>query len=224
MTTMDESTPDEARKEELAEQAADRIKKGQHWVDWMLLGDGLMVGRNKAMFAAGTNQPKGKGYAKHFSAWLKARPWADLDNPTRRDLFWCVEHRSEIEVWRETLAQNERIRLNHPSAMKRRYEAKHQVPVERDAGDGAHAPKEGRYQKLEREYEALATEHSALKERLDRSGGGSLFDLHRDTAADIADTILRHVKLARTRGIRDALTKVIKREEDSFRKQSKQAG
>jgi hypothetical protein len=64
---------------------------------------------------------------------MSTRPWAlELDKPTRAHLFWCVDHRSEIEAWREILAQNERARLiNHPTAMKRRYETAH-ATQERD--------------------------------------------------------------------------------------------
>jgi hypothetical protein len=120
----DDATASDMRKEELAAQAADRIKSGQHFVDWMMVGDGLQVGRNYAMRKAGTNVPKGRGYITAFGVWMDTRPWArELDNPTRNDLFWCVEHRSEIEAWRETLEQNERARINHPTVMKRRYEA-----------------------------------------------------------------------------------------------------
>jgi hypothetical protein len=220
---MSEQTDDDVRKEELAADAAERIKRGQHWNDWMLIADGLMVGRRKAMFAAGTNAPKGKGYGKAMKTWMDERPWArDLDNPTRNDLFWCVEHRSEIEIWRDTLAQNERARLNHPSAMKRRYEASHKS---KDDGDkpprrSPTAMKDARIEALEEELATLKKENVALKSH----GQGSLFDLHKDTAADIAETTFRHVGLGRTRGIRDALTKLVKREEDALRKTSKPAG
>jgi hypothetical protein len=218
---MTELTDDETRKEELAAEAAHRIKSGQHWTDWMMVGDGLMVGRHKAMYAAGTNAPKGKGYAKAFSRWMSTRPWAlDLDNPTRNDLFWCVDRRSEIEAWRDTLAQNERARINHPSSMKRRFEATHKIKTD---GDDDRPVTATRYQKLEREFEQVATERDQLKKRLD-SSDGSLFDLRKDKASDIAEITFQHLGLARTRGIRDALTKLLKREEDALRKQSKQAG
>jgi hypothetical protein len=52
----------------------------------------------------------------------------------------------------------------------------------------------------------------------------SLFDLNRDTAANIAKTIRGHVGLSRTRTIRDALIKLVKEEEAALRKTPKQAG
>jgi hypothetical protein len=123
---VEQTTESEERKGKDAAEAAERIKRGQHWLDWMYIAEGLEVGRLKAMRRAGTNRPIGSGYNKAFGEWLDPRPWArDLDKPTRTHLFWCVDHRNEIERWRETLARNERARLNHPTAMKRRYEATH---------------------------------------------------------------------------------------------------
>src|SRR6516225_347371 len=122
------ATETEERKEKQAAEAAERIKRGQHWLDWMYIAEGLEVGRTRAMRRAGINRPYGSGYNRAFGEWMNEHPWArDLDKPTRNHLFWCIDHRNDIEAWRETLAQNERLRLNHPTAMKRRYEATHRV-------------------------------------------------------------------------------------------------
>jgi hypothetical protein len=51
-----------------------------------------------------------------------------------------------------------------------------------------------------------------------------MVDLNRDTAVDIAKVIRGNVGLARARGIRDALTKLVQAEEAALRKTSKQAG
>jgi hypothetical protein len=94
----------EDRKEQEAAEAAERIKKGQHWLDWMRIAEGLEVGRMKAMRRAGTNAPTGSAYNKAFGQWLDERPWArELDKPTRNHLFWCADRRNDIEAWRETL-------------------------------------------------------------------------------------------------------------------------
>ena len=69
---------------------------------------------------------------------MSTRAWAkDLDNPTRAHLFWCLEWRNDIDQWRETLAANERAKLNHPTAMKRRYEAAHPEPRDAEPERGA---------------------------------------------------------------------------------------
>ena len=188
---VEQTTESEERKEKDAAEAAERIKRGQHWLDWMYIAEGLEVGRLKAMRRAGTNRPIGSGYNKAFGEWLNPRPWArDLDKPTRTHLFWCVDHRNEIERWRETLAQNERARLNHPTAMKRRYEATHK-PDEA----GTRGANETRAQKLEREIERLSSELEAWRKRA--MVEGSLFDLKKDTPKDIATTIAGNVSLPR---------------------------
>jgi hypothetical protein len=54
---------------------------------------------------------------------------------------------------------------------------------------------------------------------------GGLFDIEKDSAANIAKTIRGHVGLARVRGIGEACLKLAKEEEAALRKKSsKQAG
>jgi hypothetical protein len=136
---MDDDTKDrrDAEIEARAAAAFTRIRDGNHWADWMFLADGLMLGRRGAMDKARTQEPKGKGYILAFSRWMETRPWArDLDSPTRNDLFWCAEHRSEIEAWRDELPAEERAKKNHPTHMKRSYLAAHK-PEKTDKPDEA---------------------------------------------------------------------------------------
>jgi|HubBroStandDraft_6_1064221.scaffolds.fasta_scaffold376371_2 hypothetical protein len=107
--------------------------------------------------------------------------------------------------------------------MKRRYEANHKI---KDGDDkpprlSPIATLKARLQEAEDQLATAKKEIAGLKLR---STDGSLFDLHKDTAGDIAETAFRHVGLARTRGLRDALTQVIKREEAALRRQPKPAG
>jgi hypothetical protein len=193
----------EERAERNAAEAAERIKRGQHWLNWIAVAEGLEVGRIKAMRRAGANRPVGSVYNKAFGLWLNEHKWArDLDKPTRSHLFWCLDHRNDIERWRETLAQNERARLNHPTAMKRRYEATHRP-------DESGAKGETRAQKLEREIERLSTELEAWRKRAEAEG--SLFDLRKDTATDIAATIAKHVTFYKLTAIQKALAEEIRR-------------
>ena len=199
---MENETDSEARKEALAEEAGERIKSGSHWRDWMFLADGFAVGQAKAMRAAGTNRPYGKAFTRAMGDWLKARPWANgYDKGTRSNLLWCADHRNEIEAWRESLAQNERDKLNHPTALKRRYDAAHKV------ADANEAPKKetGR-EALVRENEDLWTKIKKLEHRLE-SGDGSLFDLRRDSIEEIVNTIAGTVPLGRFESLKNAMVK-----------------
>jgi hypothetical protein len=143
----DEMTDDrERRNTEIEARAAaayehlfdeDKRSRRNDWAQWMFIADGLMLGRNDAMKRANAQEPKGKGYAQTFSRWMATRHWArDLDPPTRNDLFWCAERRSEVEAWRDDLEPQERAKKNHPTHMKRAYLKAHQPPkVEEEEGE-----------------------------------------------------------------------------------------
>ena len=75
--SMDRAAESEARKERLAGEAMARIKGGAHWEDWMLIGDWLAVGQQRAMRDSGVNTPFGKGFTRAFGIWLKAHPNMD---------------------------------------------------------------------------------------------------------------------------------------------------
>lgn len=200
---VDKATESEERKEKLAEEADARIKSGAHWKDWMYIADGLAVGQAKAMRAAGTNRPYGKAFTREMGLWLKDRSWANrYDKGTRSNLLWCVDHRSEIEDWRETLAQNVRDKMNHPTTLKRAYDAAHKV-----VAVDPNAPKK------ETKTEALATENAMLWDKVKKlerqveSGDGSLFDLKRDSVEAIIDTIAGTVSIGRFDSMTNAMIK-----------------
>jgi hypothetical protein len=205
----------EERKEQAAAAAYARIRRGQHWLDWMDVAEGLATGRTKALRRAGSNDVQNPHYKRAFKEWMRDRPWAkDLDQPTRAHLFWCIDNRNEIERWRETLAANERARLNHPTAMKRRYEATH-----RDVKDApSQGVKETRAQKLERELDRVSDEAEAWRKKAQAEG--SLFDLKRDTIEDIVNAIAGNVAVHRVAALGKALVEKAK----ALKAEQKQAG
>jgi hypothetical protein len=89
------------------------------WDDWLVIGAGLMAGRNAAMLAAGTNQPFGKKYVTHFGAYLKRHGLNSTDKSTRAKLLRIMERLPQIRAWRD--AQPDRANLNHPSTILRRF-------------------------------------------------------------------------------------------------------
>jgi hypothetical protein len=218
-----QTTESEDRKEKDAAEAAERIKRGQHWLDWMYIAEGLEVGRVKAMRRAGTNRPIGAAYNRAFGDWLKERPWArDLDKPTRNHLFWCADNRNNIEAWRDTLRPNERARLNHPTALKRRYEVTHNVAETKGAAPPQKVVHEQEVERLKADIEMRDREIDWLKSK--RAEDGSLFDIAKTKPDQIARIVLENVGLARSRNIRNALTQAIEAAERKTRQKSKQAG
>ena len=172
----------EARLEREGDAALDRIKRGQQWLDWIAIGEWLVFGRNKAMHRAGTNQPIGAIYNKAFGAWMDEHAkLRTIDKATRNHAMWCADNRIELETWRDTLAENVRSALNHPSATKRRYEAATRAPT----GDGKRVSMK---EKFEAELIRLEGENAKMKRQLDE-GEGSLFDLKKTKVEQIADVI-----------------------------------
>ena len=163
----------EARKESLAAEAMARIGSGHQWLDWLTVGEGLVVGRLRAMRRSGTNRPEGSAYNRCFGDWLDAHLWArDLDKATRNHAMWCAEHRSEVEQWRSTLALNVRLKLNHPTSIKRRYEAAH--AVEKDEADKPHTETkaqllERRCVELEDQLADALKKNAVLKQALEKA-------------------------------------------------------
>jgi hypothetical protein len=108
------------------------LKKEKSWGDWLKVGEALQVGREWAMNQAGTNRPDGKGYNVAFSEWLQKYKLDDMDKGDRSRLFSVMDNLGQIEEWRKTLPLNQRLSLNHPNAVVRKWKA-FMKPEERTA-------------------------------------------------------------------------------------------
>jgi hypothetical protein len=174
----------EEQREQRAAEAYERIRSGQHFRDWRFVAEGLAVGRTKAMRTSYSNQAMGSRYNKAFGEWMNARPWAKaIDKATRNHLLWLADHLAEVEAWRETLAEDQRQKLNHPSVVKRNFEQAHRIEEQRKAGEpAAVSPMAALKAELIKEQEQSAM----WKRRAER--GGSLFDIHNDSVRSIAIT------------------------------------
>lgn len=210
-----DSAFEEARAQEAAE-AADRLKRGQSWDDWLKIGTFLNIGRNKAMLRAGTNEPIGARYIKAFSEWMSAYAWiGDVDKATRVHAMWAVDHVDDLTRLRENMGLTQRLACNHPTSMRRRWD-KSQKEADKVAPTAG--KKESRADVIQRELEAVAAERDKWKHKAEKDG--SLFDLKQDTAALIAMVIASHVTPYKVGEILKALTA----ERDRLKAVKKQAG
>lgn len=100
-----------------------RLKKGKSWTDWLQVGEALQVGREWAMNQASTNQPEGKAYNVAFGEWLAKYKLDDMDKGDRSRLFAVMDNLPAIDEWRLTLTLTERLKLNHPQAVLRKWKS-----------------------------------------------------------------------------------------------------
>ena len=134
---------------------------------------------------------------------MAERPWAKrLDKSTRNAVLWVATNFPEIEAWRETLAQIERDKLNHPTNLKRKFEAASRV----SAKDPAAPKKETKAEALTRENQELWSKVQRLER--ERSDGGSLFDLNASTPWEIARCIVEGMSEGRLKALQAAIAEI----------------
>ena len=124
----------EQKLEREADEALERIQRGQTWLDWRKVAELFAHGRKLSMLRGHANKPEGKGYNLNFSAWLDAHPkLRSIDKATRNHAMQCIDNIDAIEAWRATLADNQRQTINHPSTVLRRFKSANRE----DAGEDA---------------------------------------------------------------------------------------
>jgi hypothetical protein len=106
-----------------------RIRQHEDYTHWVQVGRALLRLQEEAMHLSGANSPQGRGYTA-MRADLGSRV-PDLDSinkTTRAHSVWLAQNFGAVEKWRATLATNVREMLNHPTALRRRYDAAHAMP------------------------------------------------------------------------------------------------
>jgi hypothetical protein len=114
-----------------SEQDNETIQRGQEafhrqqqaWDDWLAIGEVLLIGQQEAMARAKTNKPQGRKYQKAIEGWLVANGFKGLAKDVRSRLLKCLELRDDIEKWRATLTEEQRLRYNHPNTVLRKFES-----------------------------------------------------------------------------------------------------
>jgi hypothetical protein len=105
-----------------------RLQDNSTWQDWKEVGAAHVIGRTTALRDAHTNKPKGRSYNAAFSAWQKKFGFEVLDKGDRSRLFEVMDHIKGIDDWLQKLTATERLRLNHPSSIWRRWKAATAAP------------------------------------------------------------------------------------------------
>ena len=157
------------------QEAWQRLRSHSTWEDWKKVGAAHVIGRAEAMRDGHVNKPKGRSYNAAINAWLKKFGFYDLDSGDRTRLFNVMDHLNEIEAWLGKLLPKERLRLNHPASVWRRWKAATAEPKQQ---------KVSRQQQAKDELIRLQEDNDRMRREIE-DGGGDLWS-PQDTPKNIA--------------------------------------
>ena len=77
------------------------------------------------MAISGSSTPEGAPYCRAFNRWLAEQGFDRISKSDRAALLEIVEgeRRAAVETWRATLTESDRLALNHPRAVLRKFKA-----------------------------------------------------------------------------------------------------
>jgi hypothetical protein len=184
------------------QEAWQRLRNNSTWQDWKKVGAAHVIGRTTAMRDAHTNKPKGRNYNAAFSAWQKKFGFETLDKGDRNRLFDAMDHVAEIDLWLQRLEAPERLRLNHPSTVWRRWKAAS------NAEKNNPGQKVSPIQKLKDTVVILQEENGRMKREIER-GGGDLWTPE-DRPRDIAKVIVSKLAKAKAEKVAREILNALK--------------
>lgn len=183
------------------QEAWHRLKRGSTFEDWKQVGAAHLIGRAAAMREAHVNKPEGRNYNTAFGKWQKQFGFDDLDKAARSRLFEMMARIMEIEAWRATLTVSQKLDLNHPNAIMRKWKASTVVP-------DPNAPvKASPMQKLKDSLVTLQEDNDRMKREI-VAGGGDLWSKD-DRPQDIAKVIFSKLSKSKAEKVARAILKMV---------------
>jgi hypothetical protein len=186
---------------------------GAHLDDWLAYGPGLLIRRRLAMRIAHKNLPEGRGYTKAFSDLMHHDGLDTMDKTSITAVLWLnddAERMNTLREIREGLTPGERSRLNSPISARQRVE---KVLKARDVG-AEETMKTSPLAVAKKMIADRDREISILQEHINELEAdreqGSLFDLRRDNATDIATVIAGTVTQGKAKKIAALLLEAVK--------------
>jgi hypothetical protein len=154
-----------AATERLVEQgkaAWESLKKVDGWDQWRTIGYAIEAGRKDIMDQLGINDPHSdsKKFKDEIGVWLKDTGFNEIDKGARSRLHSCMEHLTAIEEWRKMLSPNERVSLNHPNSIWRKFKVTLEDAVPRPSSPN---PKDDVIRELQERVEELEAEVEGLR-------------------------------------------------------------
>lgn len=181
------------------------LRSDASWEKWVVIGRALEAGKTAAMRELGTNLPSGRRWNETFGGWLKETEFDQIDKGTRSHLQTCLDNLPAIEAWRQTIGLGLRLRLNHPNAVLRRWQASRQSAI---AGTRPGSARPG----LREENIRLREELDAHKAKIRRLVADERWPqiTRSDTPDDIVRALLDWLPAAKRYKVASGLMKALK--------------
>jgi len=188
-----------------------RLQAGEGFDEhWVPVGQGLLAVRRTVMAALHLKKARGGYYNDAFGKMVARTPYADMHKVERSNLLYCMEHLPDILEMRAGWTPTERAKINHPTSMAQRLrEFLNRAPTEAPRRNYSRtADLKDKLDRAERAKLDLEERVASMERSAD---SGSLFDLKRDSAEDIAGVIVGTVP-SKAQKIHEALGRALTRQ------------
>ena len=182
----------------------ERMSGGGHLDDWLAYQPGLMIRRQLAMRIAFVNKPEGRGYATAFGQLMKSDGLDHMDKTSISALLWLGDEAERMQMLRElreAMTPGRRSRLNSPISARQLVEK----ALKARADGTEESVKASPVALLKAQIMDLSRENAELQHKLTKASDGSLFDLKKDNADDIATVIVNTVTGTKAKAIADGI-------------------
>jgi len=180
------------------------LRSDPSWEKWVVIGRALEAGKAAVMRELGTNLPSGRRWNETFGAWLKENDFDQINKGARSHLQTCLDNLPAIEAWRQTIDLGQRLQLNHPYAVLRRWQASRQ-PVAGTSPSNARPGLREENMRLQEELDA----HKAKIRRLVADERGPQIT-RSDTPDDIVRVLLDWLPAAKRHKVASGLMNALK--------------
>ena len=119
---------DAERVVERGRQAWKSLRNDETFEKWIAIGRAIEIGRNETMRLLHSNRPAGAQWSRVFGAWLAENGFDEIDKGVRSRLQNCLDNLPAIEMWRQNIGLGQRLQLNHPNTVWRKWQAAKEAP------------------------------------------------------------------------------------------------
>lgn len=205
MSLWEQIQPEVRDRIELGERAVLYLRKHESIERWRETGQAIIDLQAACMNISRSNKPMGKAYNPIWTELSKHVPHlVALASSTRSDAGWLATNWEAVSAWMEhSLSHEERWRLNHPTAVKRRYTNAHKPSESTTADATSPSPRIA----LQDQVIKLQAEVDMLRKK----GGGGL--LPSASVDDVTEALFAAHNTAFVRRLIEALNKQLVAEE-----------